>query len=736
MFKRWLVALLALSLPAHAAGPPDAPPPGVVAPSVDPTGIEAAVFDAFLGRFPGHTTEALLGALPAPGFAPPPAFDLGKVKDFEKIAEPWQVKGARRDALAQQGFVAFSSTRRHTMASLYYAIYAQDHPVLITTDSILHALHTAFDHALMELEERVFAPVLASVLTDARAVVAKGPNSPAAADAELYLTVALDLLALSPGASYEEVPPFKREAMRWGKVETLRAILGRIEAQAPSVIELYRGTREVDWSQFTPRGHYTHSEGLQNYFKAMMWLGRPDTGFHLLNPPSGTQGDPAHEREVATRIVWALKKSGGDVRLRQLDALMTFLVGESDNLGVDALAGLLKQVGVRKPADLNEKTDAALREQLVATGLARQRIRSQFIQAPREGGPEVEPPALFQLFGQRFLIDSFVLSKVVFDSIPGNPKPERMMPMGLDVMAALGGDEALRLLRPELEKWSYSANMAALRALIEAIPKATWQASLYARWLDALRLLHARPEGRAVPRAMQTQAWAHKQLRTQLGSWAELRHDVVLYGKPSYTSIPLCEYPAGFVEPYPAFYRALADLTSALAKHLDRTPLQMENTQVFMWQAAHFERMKKHLLRLAAIADRELAGEPLTEEDTAWLKKTIDKRGGGSGPPRYDGWYAELFYGVRPEKWAPTVADVHTDPDGNRVLEVAVGDAWPLVIVIDSEGDQRAYVGPTFSYYEWAEPDGKRLTDEEWQARIEADQLPPIPAWMGSFTTK
>ena len=65
-----------------------------------------------------------------------------------------------------------------------------------------------------------------------------------------------------------------------------------------------------------------------------------------------------------------------------------------------------------------------------------------------------------------------------------------------------------------------------------------------------------------------------------------------------------------------------------------------------------------------------------------------------------------------------------------------MGDAWPLVIVIDSEGDQRAYVGPTFSYYEWAEPNGKRLTDAEWQGRIEADQLPPIPAWMGSFTTR
>ena len=68
---------------------------------------------------------------------------------------------------------------------------------------------------------------------------------------------------------------------------------------------------------------------------------------------------------------------------------------------------------------------------------------------------EVAAPALFQLFGQRFLLDSYVLSHVVYDSISfQGRKVKRQMPLGLDAMAALGNDEATRLLRPELEESS------------------------------------------------------------------------------------------------------------------------------------------------------------------------------------------------------------------------------------------------------------------------------------------
>ena len=40
-------------------------------------------------------------------------------------------------------------------------------------------------------------------------------------------------------------------------------------------------------------------------------------------------------------------------------------------------------------------------------------------------------------------------------------------------------------------------------------------------------------------------------------SWAELRHDTLLYAKQSYSAAAGCEYPDAYVDPYPAFYGKL-----------------------------------------------------------------------------------------------------------------------------------------------------------------------------------
>lgn len=62
-------------------------------------------------------------------------------------------------------------------------------------------------------------------------------------------------------------------------------------------------------------------------------------------------------------------------------------------------------------------------------------------------------------------------------------------------------------------------------------------------------------------------AWHGRLLQTQLSAWTQLRHDNLLYAKQSATPYPICEYPAGYVEPYPAFLAALAEY-AALGQRL------------------------------------------------------------------------------------------------------------------------------------------------------------------------
>jgi hypothetical protein len=223
---------------------------------------------------------------------------------------------------------------------------------------------------------------------------------------------------------------------------------------------------------------------------------------------------------------------------------------------------------------------------------------------------------------------------------------------------------------------------------------------------------------------MLTQAWRRKQLQTQLASWAELRHDTVLYLKQSYTAAPVCGYPAGFVEPYPQLYARLGFLARELSLRLSKIAVSYRE---------FFENFAARMADLERLARKELAAQPFTREEAAFLKKTIDRHGAGSGPPRYDGWYASLFAGGNPEKWSPMVADVHTDADSQEVLEEAVGDANFLVMAVDNENDRAVYVGPAYSYYELHASAERRMTDESWEQRILHDEAPPRPPWTAPF---
>jgi hypothetical protein len=139
---------------------------------------------------------------------------------------------------------------------------------------------------------------------------------------------------------------------------------------------------------------------------------------------------------------------------------------------------------------------------------------------------------------------------------------------------------------------------------------------------------------------------------------------------------------------------------------------------------------------LAELARKELDGKPFSAEEQDFLKKTIDISGGGSGPPRYDGWYPRLFFGREPSAWKPAVADVHTNPVGNEVLEEGVGDVNFLVVAIDNQGDRAAYVGPVYTYYEFRKPASQRMTDEEWVDELSDGKQPERPGFTLPFRAK
>jgi Protein of unknown function (DUF3160) len=681
-----------------------------------------------------------------PAKDPPLSFDPTSIRYFKEVVDRLQLTREEQSILRSQGVVSVDHVQRYSMASSYHAIYTRDLPVLITTDSILHALHRSYDEILKELEVRLFSETIRRTLTATVTPLERKSQAykddrlwESARDVDVYVTVALNLLE---GGGAEGAP-------------AELAIRSKLPDDDPRVEEQLRNidslnlreaningsTAKVDFTQFRPRGHYTESKELQRYFRTLMWLGRADLGF-VVTPPKD-ESTPASDADRGLRdaalLTMLVDDSGSRQALDAMSGVIDFLVGRADNLRLDQMSSALASTGIKNALKLADGRALATLRKAVA-GLGDQQIRSQALTAEREG-KETMPPSVFQLFGQRFLIDSFVLSKVVFDSIQyKGEQPNRQMPSGRDVMAALGNNEAVRLLEPELEQYKYSTNLYSARKLIDGYSKEEWQKSVYGLWLDTLRTLDDTPSGH-FPEAMRREAWRRKHLETQLASWAELRHDTILYGKQSYSSAA-CEYPEGYVEPYPNFFSKLRELSDqagqkigsmdvAFGPKLETTAKNLRDGYV-----AFFQRFGETMELLELLARKELAAKPFSTDETWFLKRTIDVSGGGSGPPRYDGWYPRLLYGGDPMKYKPVVADVHSAPNDGTVLQEAVGDVNFLVVAVDNEKDRALYVGPAYSYYEFAGTMNDRLTDETWQAMIEQGRLPPRPAWTNVFRGK
>jgi hypothetical protein len=309
-----------------------------------------------------------------------------------------------------------------------------------------------------------------------------------------------------------------------------------------------------------------------------------------------------------------------------------------------------------------------------------------------------------------------------------NPKERRFMPRGLDIMAVLGCPEALAILKADgdTDYDGYDAMLAFLRKDVGKMMEDRKAENLYYAWLYALQPMLVPIESAKVPACLRSQDWMHKQLATTLASWAELRHDTILYVKQSYTPTargmpaPPKNEPLYFVEPQPEVFRRMAAMVTKMRKDLaamDALPEGLEK---------NYERYAAICEKLADVADKELAGKDLTPEDQQVLASAA----------------AELkLCTVLPEALRKKVlsetdsnmavaADVHTDTNAEKALEECVGSPCLLAVTMKVGDRPVTFRGATFSYYEFKQPMKDRLTDEAWQKMIEtAKDRPALPAW-------
>ncbi len=88
--------------------------------------------------------------------------------------------------------------------------------------------------------------------------------------------------------------------------------------------------------------------------------------------------------------------------------------------------------------------------------------------------------------------------------------------------------------------------------------------------------------------------------------------------------------------------------------------------------------------------------------------------------------YANFY--LSPCDDAPRIADVFTNPNRQRCLEVGIGRPQALYVLYPWKGTEILCRGAAMPYYEFVSP--VRLTDAEWQARLKTPPEPARPDWL------
>ena len=618
---------------------------------------------------------------------------------------------SQKRMLAQNLFVV-APTDAKQLFHIYEENDYHDMPSFITSDAILHLYHIFYDFTLRSVEENALTPVLHR-LTEGMLVDSiktwEDANDPQLKEAALknvvYFAVAARLLGLEGKVMY---------------------VAGEMLQTELSLIEHHEGFKvgaifpyPVDYSQFVPRGHYTRSDTLQRFFRAMMWYGL--TPF-ALRTSEGRRDEQIRQGLLLTR---SLYKANLDKDWATIYEPTSFFVGAVDDITpAEWKAEMDKVYG--ENASLTDLADARKFEAFAdaAGKLRTARIQMRIMIQP--GKPKPPDPAIqLRFMGQRYIPDSEILQRL---SIP----ILRVFPSGLDVMAVMGSERARDILDSNSaiynpKNWAeYGPERAKLTEQFAREKKETWTSNLYWSWLYTLKaLLEPAPAG--YPSFMRNAAWQDKSLFTALGSWAELRHDTILYGKQSGAEMGDGGEPApykGYVEPNVLFWGRLLSLTKQSHEGLASRKLLSDELK------ERFEQFEDLLATLKQISEKELRNQKLTEDEYDVIRHI-------GGQLEY--MTLSVMTG-NPDTWEmvnetdrdmAVVADVHTG--GDKVLEEGVGHAYEILVIVPVEGKLVLTRGASFSYDEFQQPIGDRLTDEKWQGMVNNGRAPALPVWTKTF---
>lgn len=583
----------------------------------------------------------------------------------------------------------------------------------VTTDSVLHLYHVIYLGMMEQMEQTILKENLISMsymmfestLKDYEEH--KEFSEYTAKNAALFYTV-LRILSAERGL---DVP---KEILDISNAE-----IKNIESL--SLAESAITGEEVDYSQFKVRGNYTKNQDLRDYFKANMLYSQNK---YMLRDYEGNINKEAIKFAVVMARPLAINDDA-NFMWEKIYSPISFLVENSENVTPLELLKMVFEITGDESFELDEIMDDKVIEAL-AEKIANFET------------PEIAPQKgiFIAVLPQRTVVDNTWLQKMI-DTAPRSKRPKAS---GLDVMALLGSDVAEELILNDEQNllWGdFKKVYENTKELVQNRSDEEKRANIYRSWLWVLEGFNHKAEEN-LPSFMNNKKWELKELNSALASWAQLKHDTILYAEQFGAEMGAPEPVKNqhYVEPNVEVYRRLSWLTEYTLENSYRFDLLTDE------QKARLNDFKGMVDFLEAVSIQELQNEAISEEDNERLELI-----GGEMENIFLAFYTppedeDTMFRVPPsERDMLNVADIQQIGSNSvglpagEFLEVGSGNFSRIIVIYRVNGKYHIGCGPVMNYYEFLSED--RMTNDEFKKRVgsfyETPENPILPYFMDTL---
>lgn len=602
------------------------------------------------------------------------------VSDYMREKQPDAIKSIEKDGFAvtyelwQQPFSVYENNQ-YTFNNSF-----------VTTDSVLHLYNIIYLGLLENME-------------------ANGLRSKLLAMTEGLLETALDDLDEDPASIrnaalfYTGLRLLGEDADVPAEVEEISdAEMANIDGESMAISNI-TGAR-VDYSMFKVRGNYTKSEDLKSYFKANMLYSQ--NFFRVLDFSNEPEYEAIRSAILLSRLLVIDEKAAN--LWKEIYEPISFMVESTEDLTPLKLAEIVYDVTGDSNFD-KEKISSDIVVKKVADVLKSME------------GPKINPTKGMQmsLLPQRAVVDNIWLQRLIDDS----PASMRPVASGVDVMAVMGNDLAYNISSTNEKnlKWDeFLDRLETIKTQVTSRTDEEKRSNIYRTWLWTLEGFNDQ-DLTGYPTFMQNEKWAYKDLNTALASWAQLKHNTILYSKQfgaemgGFEPIPTHHY----VEPNVEVYHRLIWMTDYTRENAEAYGILDAKKKKTL------EDYKDLLEFLSAVSEKELREEAISQAENDRLEAI-----GGEMENIFLGFYVppedEEFSIGASERETQNIADIQRvgsnavgEPEGSY-LEVGSGVFSDIYVVFRSNGQYYLGRGAVFNYYEFLSEE--RMTNEDFAMRL------------------